>query len=171
MTVTVIADWAARHGVPPAALAELVALLVAPAVPGPPPARMRTEADVQAHARGAGYSQGYRLWRNNVGALVDSRGVPVRYGLANDTPALNSSIKSGDLIGWQSVLIQPEHVGQRLAQFVSVECKAPGWPGVRPGNAREQAQARWALLVRAAGGQAHFVAGAWPALARAGDSG
>jgi hypothetical protein len=56
---------------------------------------------------------------------------------------------SGDLIGWESRLITPAMVGQRLAVFASVEVKAP------EGRARA-AQLNWAEQVRAAGGIAGF---------------
>ncbi len=37
---------------------------------------------------------GILAWRNNVGVLNDERGVPVRFGLCNDTKKLNTNIKS-----------------------------------------------------------------------------
>ena len=98
-----------------------------------------------------------KLWRNNVGALTDKRGVPVRFGLANDTKALNARLKSGDLIGWRRVHITPEMVGSHVAQFATVECKEAGWKW--SGDAHEQAQSRWAALVAAAGGYARFATG------------
>jgi hypothetical protein len=90
---------------------------------------------------------GYRLWRNNVGVLPDRTGRPVRYGLANETPAMNRAFKSGDLVGWRPVLITPEMVGKLLAQFVSLEAK-------RPKGRVMEAQERWRDLVNAAGGYA-----------------
>lgn len=57
---------------------------------------------------------GYRLFRNNVGQLLDARGVPVRYGLCPG---------SSDLIGWRELVIMPAMVGQTVAQFVAVEVK------------------------------------------------
>jgi hypothetical protein len=55
-----------------------------------------------------------RLWRNNTGALVDQQGRFVRFGLCKG---------SSDLIGLRSVVVTPEMVGQRLAQFVALEIK------------------------------------------------
>jgi hypothetical protein len=39
---------------------------------------------------------------------------PLKAGLVNG---------GGDLVGWRSVIITPEMVGQKIAQFVSLECK------------------------------------------------
>ena len=101
------------------------------------------------------------LWRNNVGALKDERGVPIRYGLANDTKALNKIMKSGDLIGWYRRTILAENVGQVIAQFVSIEAKRPGWE-YNPSDEHQVAQARWRDLVIAQGGIACFSTGGFP---------
>lgn len=100
---------------------------------------------------------GFWLSRNNVGALRDSRGRVVRYGLANETAALNRRIKSGDLIGIRQVLIEPHHVGLTLGQFASVEVKEPGW--TYSGRGREPAQLAWIEHVRKLGGFACFADG------------
>lgn len=147
-------EWALAWNVPMAALHDLARRLgeldeIPPAVPG------RSEAAVQASVRVEASQKGMRLFRNNVGALKDARGVPVRYGLANDSAALNARIKSGDLIGWETVTITPEMVGQHIARFLSVECKEEGWQFT--GTPREEAQQAWAHLVLAAGGRALFV--------------
>ena len=55
-----------------------------------------------------------RLWRNNTGALVDQQGRFVRFGLCKG---------SSDLIGLRSVVVTPDMVGQRMAQFVALEIK------------------------------------------------
>jgi hypothetical protein len=82
-----------------------------------------------------------RLWRNNVGTgwagpatritaanrftigqtlqpgdVVVRQGRPLHAGLC---------VGSGDLIGYSSVTITPDMVGQRVAVFASVEVKAP----------------------------------------------
>ena len=97
------------------------------------------------------------MWRNNVGVLVDRTGRPVRFGLANESSALNARLKSSDLIGWRAVIVTPEMVGRRIAQFVSRECKAPGW--TYRGDPREAAQKAWLDLVTTAGGDACFTTG------------
>ncbi|MNE94659.1 hypothetical protein D3C80_1926510 [compost metagenome] len=48
-------------------------------------------------------------------------------------------------------------VGQKLAQFVSVEVKRPGWRFA--GTDRERAQQAWVNLVAANGGHAFFSTG------------
>ena len=116
------------------------------------------ETDIQAQVRLAATKLGWRVWRNNVGVLMDKRGIPIRYGLANDSKKMNEEIKSADLIGVRPVLILPEHVGHTIGQFVSLECKRPGWK-FKGNDEREQAQLRWANLVNGFGGYAVFTTG------------
>lgn len=56
-----------------------------------------------------------RLWRNNTGMLRDQQGRPVRFGLCPG---------SSDLIGYTTVEITPDMVGQRVAVFTAVEVKS-----------------------------------------------
>ena len=76
------------------------------------------ETDIQQRIRLAlGIRPDLRLFRNQVGQLPDPRtGRPVQFGLARG---------SADLIGWRSVVITPEMVGQRVAVFTSLEVKTP----------------------------------------------
>lgn len=148
--------WAIRWGVPLAALKDLENTLGLDG-PGAPLTKGESEAAAQAAVRLEGAQKGLRLWRNNVGALVDERGVPVRYGLANDSKKMNELIKSADLIGIRPVYITPAHVGLTLGQFTSREIKEPGWHYT--GTEREEAQQRWALLVNSLGGDAGFATG------------
>jgi hypothetical protein len=76
------------------------------------------------------------LYRNNCGVLQDRRGVPVRYGLQPG---------SSDLIGWRTVTITPDMVGQRIAVFTSIEVKTP------TGRVKPEQQ-QWLDAVQAAGG-------------------
>lgn len=147
--------WAMRHHISDAALRELGQMLGAQTQADE--TAVGSEARVQSQVRLAAPGHGMRLWRNNVGALLDKRDVPVRYGLANDTPALNKRLKSGDLIGWRRLLILPEMVGSVVAQFTSLECKHAAWK--YSGDEHEQAQQRWAALVATEGGFARFVTG------------
>lgn len=119
---------------------------------------MRNEASVKDAIRLAASKAGWRLWRNNVGQLLNSRGVPVRFGLANDSKNVNAQVKSGDLIGIRPVLITPDMVGQTIGQFVSIECKREGWKP-SPNDEHEKAQARWAEIVLLHGGYAKFSTG------------
>jgi hypothetical protein len=78
-----------------------------------------------------------RLFRNSVGSLPDPRtGRLVTFGLARG---------SGDLIGWRTITIGPEHIGQRLAVFTSIEVKTP------TGRIRPEQQ-HWLAAVQGAGG-------------------
>lgn len=97
-----------------------------------------------------------KLFRNNSGAFRDATGRVVRYGLANESKAFNAMVKSGDLIGWETVTITPDMVGQKIARFLSVECKREGWVP-NPNDEREDAQRRWAKAVNEAGGEARFI--------------
>lgn len=153
-----IYQWAVKHHVKTEALNELMDIfgmfgnhLMSH------PLSMASEAAVQAAVRLEAAKKGIHLFRNNVGALLDARGVPVRYGLANESKQINAKIKSGDLIGWRTITITPAHVGFNIAQFVSRECKPSDW--TYTGDAHEQAQLAWAQLVTAGGGDASFCTG------------
>ena len=102
---------------------------------------MSAEAHVQQSILLKCSSGPTRLWRNNVGTgwagpatritaanrftigqslqpgdVVVRQGRPLHAGLC---------VGSGDLIGYSSVTITPDMVGQRVAVFASVEVKAP----------------------------------------------
>lgn len=77
-----------------------------------------------------------RLLRNNTGVLQDKNGRPVQFGLAKG---------SADLIGWKTVTVTPEMVGQRVAVFTSIEVKTA------TGRLRPE-QEQWMKVVRGAGG-------------------
>lgn len=121
------------------------------------------ESAAQQQVRLSVAKHGALSWRNNVGATPSrcaecgAQARPVRYGLANDSPALNQRIKSSDLILAIPRTIRPEHVGQTIAQFGSIECKRPGWK--YSGSKREAAQAAWLALITRAGGFATFSTG------------
>ena len=152
-----ITTWAARWGVPSEALADLSARLGA-ATDAPAAGAGLSEAAVQSRVRVAASKLGWRVFRNNVGAYHDAaRGVHVRFGLANDSHQMNAVVKSADLIGIKPVLVTPAHVGQRIGQFVSLECKRAGWR--YSGDPHERAQEAWAALVLSMGGDARFVTG------------
>jgi hypothetical protein len=105
---------------------------------------MQTEIDVQNLCRMRAQQLGAVLWRNNVGAMKDARGIPVRFGLANDSARLNEQLKSSDLIG-----MVPPH-----GRLLSVECKEPGW--VWRATDHEIAQLNWLHEVRRYGGLSGF---------------
>jgi hypothetical protein len=153
-----IFDWAIRHGVSQAALAELMPILN-PAQPMGQPGPEASEAAVQANIQLEAARRGGALWRNNSGACVDQDGRQVRYGLANTSSKINEVFKSSDLIG-----ITPMQIGgQIVGVFTAVEVKAPGFKGPRSG--REKAQNAYLMKVRALGGIGLFaqsVKDVWP---------
>ena len=77
-----------------------------------------------------------KVFRNNTGTLRDQHGRPVQFGLCKG---------SADLIGWRTVTVTPEMVGQRIAIFTSIEVKTP------TGRLRPEQQ-QWLDAVQAAGG-------------------
>lgn len=115
------------------------------------------ESTAQSEIRLDARHHGVILWRNNVGALKNEAGRPVRYGLANDTPALNKKIKSGDLIGAKPIKIEQRHVGTVIGQFVSREAKPSDW--TYTGTEHEEAQKRWMEIIINLGGDAAFATG------------
>ena len=160
MTST-ITEWARTWAVSDAALADLQARMglldhrPAPSLGG------SSEAAVQAGVRVEASRLGMRVWRNNVGVVSDpANNVHIRYGLANDSKAVNEKIKSGDLIGIRPRLIQPQDVGHLIGQFVSFECKESAWfYSPNRNDPREKAQFAWAALITSLGGDARFVNG------------
>lgn len=150
-----LTEWAATHGIPAVALADLQQRLLG-MIPDPAALPGRSEAAVSSRVRVAASRYGMRLWRNNVGAAHDAdTGMHVRFGLCNDSPAVNAVVKSADLIGIRPRVIQPGDIGHTIGQFVSLECKHSGWKWT--GSDRELAQQRWAALVQSLGGEARFI--------------
>jgi hypothetical protein len=96
------------------------------------------ETNIQQRIRLAlGTRQDVRLFRNQVGQLPDPRtGRPVQFGLAKG---------SADLVGWKTIEVTPDMVGQQVAVFTSIEVKTP------KGRATPYQQA-WLQSVEKAGG-------------------
>ena len=113
-----------------------------------------SEAAAQQRVRLEASQKGARLWRNNCGVLEDKTGRPVRYGLANDSPAVNKMIKSSDLIGITPHVVTPQDVGRTLGIFTAIEVKRHGW--CFRGQDRETAQLRFIILVLSMGGIGKF---------------
>ena len=97
---------------------------------------MASEQSIQQHIRLTCSTGATRLFRNNTGTLRDQHGRPVSFGLAKG---------SADLIGWRTVTITPEMVGQQVAVFTSIEVKTP------TGRVKPEQQ-QWLDAVQAAGG-------------------
>lgn len=148
-------EWARKWNIPRDAMRELVRA-------GVPPPRSNgllgmSEAAVQAQVRVAASEQGWRLWRNNVGAVTTAEGSHVRYGLCNESGRQNKMFKSSDLIGIRPVSVTMGMLGQTIGQFVAVEVKRRDWrPGASP---REKAQGAFIKLVQSLGGHAFFSTG------------
>ncbi len=104
---------------------------------------MKSEAAVQSEIRLYAAEVGITLWRNNSGVFKDERGIPIRFGLANDSAKLNKEVKSADLIG-----VVPD------GRFIAVECKREGWRW--SGTKEEIAQERFLQIVREHAGVGFF---------------
>lgn len=75
-----------------------------------------TEAAILARVRIALSRAGVCIWRNNLGQYLTAKGHCIRYGVGPNPGA-------SDLLGYRSVLITPDMVGQRVAIFVACEVK------------------------------------------------
>ncbi len=84
-----------------------------------------------------GNRDGKRLFRNNVG-VAETKFGRVEYGLRKG---------SADLIGWETIEITADMVGQKIARFLSVELKT------EKGKMSEH-QELWFRMVSDAGGKA-----------------
>lgn len=151
MTSPTLLEWQRKHGITTEALADLVIMV---GLDVPRSTKDTPEARVQDEARLLASKMGWRLFRNNVGVLKDERGVPVRYGICNDSPAMNKRIKSSDLIGIRPVVITPDMVGTTIGQFVAREVKKAGWK--YKGTEHEQAQFAFGTLIIGLGGDFKF---------------
>ena len=100
------------------------------------PSGKMSEQRIQQQIRVACSNGDTRLFRNNTGTLRDQNGRPVSFGLARG---------SADLIGWRTVTITPDMVGQQVAVFTSIEVKTA------TGRIRPEQQ-QWLDAVQAAGG-------------------
>ena len=78
---------------------------------------LSNEAFVQNKIRLAIGHGKIRLFRNNTGALLDMQGRLVKFGLCKG---------SSDLIGFRSITITPDMVGQKIAVFSAIEVKDKG---------------------------------------------
>jgi hypothetical protein len=152
--------WALQWNIPPAALFDLRMRMGVAGMFMPPlqvQGKHGSEVRQQSLVRLDAATNGVWLTRNNVGALIDERGVPVRYGLANESKEQNRNVKSADLIGIKPITITSQHVGHVIGQFVSREAKHEGWK--YSGDKHEVAQLNWANFVISKGGDAAFCSG------------
>lgn len=147
-------EWARRHSIPERALIELAHVLSDAPAPRVALGDM-SETVVQQQVRLEAPKGRTLLWRNNVGVAFDDKGVPIRYGLANDSKKLNAKVKSSDLIGVYPLRIAPYHVGKTVGVFIAAECKRANWRFTN--TPHDVAQRRYHHIVKAQGGIAGFV--------------
>lgn len=116
---------------------------------GPRPAKKRTETNlVRAVLASVGAIRGVRATRNNVGTILDVRGIPVTFGLAEGSP---------DVVG--------------IVTFGGVNTSVPSLIGCRPiaiafgievkeeGKAPKPNQRTWAAVATKRGLECTWVAG------------
>lgn len=77
---------------------------------------MSNEIELQNQIRLAISKPTVKMFRNNTGALTTKDGRLVTFGLC---------VGSSDLIGFKSVTITPDMVGQNVAIFTALEVKTP----------------------------------------------
>lgn len=147
--------WFDKYNISAQARTELAAILDYSSTPAGSISGTGREAGLQKAFRFAAAQRGIKLFRNNVGVAIDSRGIPVRYGLANESAQMQEILKSSDLIGLMPVTISQKDVGKVFAKFIAVETKRPGWEYT--GTVREKAQKRFLDLVTSLGGVGVFV--------------
>lgn len=151
-----LTQWQIRHHVSAQAMYELQQMLgVADTTPPAGDHPPHSEAAVQSDVRAQASKIGGRLFRNSVGAAKMEDGSFIRFGLANDSEAMNKVVKSSDLIGLFPYLVKPADVGHTLGQFWAPEIKAEGWRYT--GTPREKAQLAFINLVVALGGRGEFI--------------
>lgn len=150
----ILDEWANMWNIPDEAIADLRLRLYSHTDNTVINNNATSEMAIQNIVRLEASRKGARLWRNNVGATYTQDGAFVRYGLANDSRAVNEQIKSADLIGIRPVRIQPYMIGRTIGQFISREIKAANWKYT--GTPREKAQLQWAELIISLGGDACF---------------
>ena len=155
--MSTLTDWARECGITPGALEDLGRRLTAVEECLP---TGTSEARAQQEVRLLATDMGGRLWRNNVGAYSPPEGGHVRYGLCNESPAMNKALKSSDLIGITPVVVPPSWVGYRVGVFTAIEVKRPGWKFT--GAGRQSAQRAYLDLVASLGGYAAFSTGNFP---------
>jgi hypothetical protein len=73
-----------------------------------------SEQSIQQHIRISCSTGNTRLFRNNTGTLRDANGRPVQFGLCKG---------SADLIGYRTITITPEMVGQQVAVFPALRSR------------------------------------------------
>lgn len=132
---------------------------------------MTEEGRIKAEVRKAlGRVKGLRIFNNPVGQGWIGDVTPYKLTNVGSAMLIKHAQKlsfglikgSGDLIGWKSVTVTPEMVGQKVAIFVSIEVKTPKGRLSAPqlvwrGNVIEAGGI--ALVVRSADGAVRLIEG------------
>lgn len=148
-----IHDWARKHNISEVAVSELLQLFT-PKLPNAQPVPEHTEKHIQNGIRLTTNLTNGLLLRNNSGVLYNERGTPVRYGLGNESSAMNKTFKSSDLIGVTPLQIREPDIGRTWGVFTAIEAKRSGWKYT--GTGREVGQQSFISAIRARGGIAGF---------------
>ena len=146
-----IVEWQLKHHVGDDAMADLKELWLA-GTDQHETKVIGNESAVQHACRVSACETGGRLWRNNVGAGRLENGQFMRWGLCNESKAMNGRIKSSDLIGIKPVVITQNMVGDTIGQFWAVETKHPKWRY----SEQNVAQLTFLEIVTALGGHSEF---------------
>lgn len=151
-----LAVWAKEHNISTLALVDLCRHVL-----GTDPTAMTTstgksESALQQRIKIKASQQGRRMYRNNCGVAYRNDGVPIRFGLCNDSQKIHDQFRSSDLIGITPVTILPENVGQLFGLFTSWEIKKPGWV-YNPNDKHESCQNAWNNLIVSLGGDGRFI--------------
>jgi hypothetical protein len=149
-----LSDWFVKWNTPMAAIADFEKQFGLINIGKDESVHGHNESVIQNAIRLEASRRGILLFRNNVGALLDGRSVPVRFGLANESRQMNEHVKSGDLIGIKRTVVTAAMVGSVTGEFISVEVKPAGWKYT--GRGREKAQLAWMNIILANGGRAMF---------------
>lgn len=112
---------------------------------------IKNESELEQLVKVEAYKFGCSLLRNNSGALKDSTGRVVRYGLGAVSKKHDDQIKSSDEIGFTKITITQDMVGKTVAIFTAVEVKHPDWRPI-PSDKRWKAQEAFINWVKNNGG-------------------
>jgi hypothetical protein len=139
-------EWAMRWALPPQAIQELMLITARTQEP----LSGHSEEVVAAECRLELGKHGIITMRNNVGVLEDINGRPVRYGLCNETKAMNQALKSSDDILAIPYVVKPHDVGRTIGRIGGLEYKKRNW--VFTGQGREAAQSNFHRMLNSIGG-------------------
>jgi len=115
---------------------------------------MKPESQIQNEQRLEITKLGGKAYRNNSGVLMNPEGVPVRFGLGNESAKINKVRKSSDLICVLPVVVTQAMVGHTIGVIMVDECKKEGWRYT--GKPEEVAQKNFIDIINSSGGIGFF---------------